>query len=763
MVTLYSSIGIIGLLIFLFVFINYQNQNIKKQELEENINTITQFQIFTDQYILDKIHTIVTKSIFQDNIYELNIIEDSWIYKYNPSDFTNVLHIQKYLSSLASNAEFIDSITIYNKEHDTYISSKTGVFYNVTKNKDQYLNLVNYNLLDSIQHQDSNQFWISPAENIDYYKNKTIMSFVQLTPIFVPANKTNIIISINLDINKIFQGFFSRTNVQKDNFKIIDNKHNVLFDTDTHNLLYPNKQIQLLDIIKTTHTGYEKIKKDGNIQNIIWLPSKINSWKYIYTTDDNNILTTIFSSLGYIFIWGLIIIIVVLGAILFIGKWLYKPLKNLVELSRKKGLMEIQPDGDITTIHQAFSSIDTKLNQLKGVVEKNDVLILNNIIINLINSKINTLEELNNRLKILNKKFINNSFYILLIKIDSTFYHKFNYEEKELIHITINEILDNYYNTSKEGILKMATIFDYEGYFTCIINTNKKNYDKELIQAKELLKILNKQFTSIFNFAITNPFNDLKKCREYYQNAMDYFKYSFIYDNGNIFTEDLILEYEQKSTNFNKDILQDFETCLKTQKLDLLKENMKLLFTQIRIHGYSYLYMYNLSIQLISLISKECNSQNISDPQLSQHHLLNSYAKIQNLDECISWFHEIIDRFIENIHIRNNNINNTLIGDIINYIKGNVDSQLSLNSVADHFNLSTGHLSRLFKEITGTKFSDFVITVKFEKAAKMLTGDTKIKVADIAEQLGYSNLNYFTKLFKERYGMTPTQYRKLNN
>lgn len=761
MVILYSSIGIVSIFILMSIFMKYQNENIKKKKLDDITNVVTQFQIFSDGYLLEKVYSIITKDIFKDNGYNLDLIQDSWIYEYKSSDFTNVLNINKYLKSLEVNTEYIESITIYNKQNDTYISSRTGIYYDIMKKQEGFSSMINYGLLEAIKNADFNQFWYSPNENKDFYKDRSIVSLVQFTPIFIPAAQANIIVSVNIDINRVFKDFFAKVDLEKDNFKIIDHENKLLFDTNNNNLLYDDEGISLSNKIEESSSGYEKIKQDDKWQHTIWRTSSTNSWKYIYTVKDEGLLRTFFYPLGYILIWGLIITTMVLIAILFIGKWLYEPLNNLVKLSTKR-LEEFAPEGDITTIKDAFSNINNKLDQLEDIVEKNDALILNNIITNLMNGKITTTEELNNRLKILNKEFTKESFCILLIEIDPTEYKAFNHEEKELTHITTNEILSRYYNEDSNKGLKMTAIFDYDGYFTCIINLDEEDYDLELVHARDILKILNNQFTPIFNFALTKPFSDLNSFHKYHQNTLDYFKYGFIYGNNNVFTEESIREYEQSSTQGNKGDMQTLEVYLKKQELDLVKENIMALFNQIKLNGYSYLYMYNLSIQLIGLISNECMIQNISNPELGQHYLLESYSTIQNLDDCMSWFYSVIDKFGKSVEERNMGMEGTIVGNIVEYIKGNIDDQLSLNSVADYFNLSTGHISRLFKDKVGTNFSDFVSAIKFEKAAELLILNPKMKVSDIAEQLGYSSLTYFTKLFKEKHGMTPTQYRKLH-
>ncbi len=761
MVIIYSTIIIISLFLLLLLFVGFQNKDLQKQQIKDLTNTVTQFQIFSDQYFLEDIYSIVVKEIFQENSYSSGILNEPLAYKYNSNEYSYALNIKKFATSLQERREFIESITIYNREYDTYVSSKSGVLYNISTNKEKYANIVNYGLLTGIEKQKLNQFWIPVIQNNDFYKEKHIVSFVQLMPMFLPTDQYNIAFNINIDLNKVFSGFFSEINTEKDNFKIIDGKNNLIFDTDTNNLLQNNNTAQVTEEITNSDSGYKISKEEKGRVYTIWRSSSLNEWKYIYTSKETNLLGSIFTSMGYILIWYLIITITVVFIALLIGKWLYKPLNNIVNASSKR-LSGIVSEGDITTIDKAFLSVNDKLEKLEGIVKKNDVLIFNNIIHDLVNSKIYDIKELNDRLSLLNKECVNNSFYILLIKIDAKNYIDFTHKEKEILRSTIDEMINNYYIEHYKESFKIAILFDYEGYFTCIINLNEQDYEEEINDAKKILKMINNQFTSIFNLALTKPFKELSHFYKHSQDALGYFKYGFIYGNNNIFTEDSIMKYEKNSIELNGKAIHNIEILLKTQKLELLKENLIFLFEQIKLHGYSYLYMYNLSIQIITIISNECMAQNVSDIELSQQKLLESYSQINNLEECLGWFFKVIDRFEENINLRNINMDNTIIQEIIDYIRNNINHQLSLNSVADYFNLSTGHLSRLFKEKTGSNFSDFVSEVKFEKAIQILLTDGKAKVSDIADILGYSNPTYFTKLFKEKYGMTPTQYRRIH-
>ena len=93
------------------------------------------------------------------------------------------------------------------------------------------------------------------------------------------------------------------------------------------------------------------------------------------------------------------------------------------------------------------------------------------------------------------------------------------------------------------------------------------------------------------------------------------------------------------------------------------------------------------------------------------------------------------------------------------YVEDNIRFNPSINATAKHVSLSPSHFSRLFKEVTGTSYSDYVGEVRLEHAKIMLELGEK-NIEEIAEEIGIANGNYLSSLFKKRYGITPSQYKK---
>lgn len=87
------------------------------------------------------------------------------------------------------------------------------------------------------------------------------------------------------------------------------------------------------------------------------------------------------------------------------------------------------------------------------------------------------------------------------------------------------------------------------------------------------------------------------------------------------------------------------------------------------------------------------------------------------------------------------------------------DEQLSINSIADSLHVSTSYLSRIFKKKTGMTCVEYITSKRIEKA-KWLLKNTDLKQHQIAQEIGYSNVYYFSIHFKKVTGETPGQYRK---
>jgi AraC-like DNA-binding protein len=94
---------------------------------------------------------------------------------------------------------------------------------------------------------------------------------------------------------------------------------------------------------------------------------------------------------------------------------------------------------------------------------------------------------------------------------------------------------------------------------------------------------------------------------------------------------------------------------------------------------------------------------------------------------------------------------------IIEILENNLGGKITLSSISNQINLSTSQAKKIFNEETGDSIINYYITLKIEEAKRLINGST-LNFTQISEVLGYENVGYFSRVFKQKTGMTPSEY-----
>lgn len=92
------------------------------------------------------------------------------------------------------------------------------------------------------------------------------------------------------------------------------------------------------------------------------------------------------------------------------------------------------------------------------------------------------------------------------------------------------------------------------------------------------------------------------------------------------------------------------------------------------------------------------------------------------------------------------------------HVQNSYAENITIKKAAALCGFSESHFMKLFKELTGTSFTAYLVNYRLELAAKQLI-ETNQKVIDIATNCGFNNHSYFTRSFIKKYGVTPVKYR----
>ncbi|MCZ8518300.1 MULTISPECIES: helix-turn-helix transcriptional regulator [Paenibacillus] len=101
----------------------------------------------------------------------------------------------------------------------------------------------------------------------------------------------------------------------------------------------------------------------------------------------------------------------------------------------------------------------------------------------------------------------------------------------------------------------------------------------------------------------------------------------------------------------------------------------------------------------------------------------------------------------------------TLIEKAVDYMKQRYKEEIHLQEVADHVHLSRSYFSILFKKHTGSSFIDYIHELRITEAKRLLL-QNEYKIYEVAEESGFNDVKYFSRLFKKMTGQTPQEYRE---
>lgn len=96
---------------------------------------------------------------------------------------------------------------------------------------------------------------------------------------------------------------------------------------------------------------------------------------------------------------------------------------------------------------------------------------------------------------------------------------------------------------------------------------------------------------------------------------------------------------------------------------------------------------------------------------------------------------------------------------ILTYIENNYDSKLTLEDIADHVHLCKSECCRMFKRYMRQSLFDFILAYRIEKSLPYL-GDNNCSIQAVSEKAGFSDANYFSRVFRLLKGCSPTAFRK---
>ena len=200
-----------------------------------------------------------------------------------------------------------------------------------------------------------------------------------------------------------------------------------------------------------------------------------------------------------------------------------------------------------------------------------------------------------------------------------------------------------------------------------------------------------------------------------------------------------VKEYITKPTDFEnlKNSLINMKNLLTEQK----NNNINSFFDNI-MHLYAEIVSINLADAKETLFA-------LLDKNTHKNERLGQYA-------FNDFSIKMLENIIKQLSAKNKKTDNIVVDKLIQFINDNFSKNISLQDAAESVFFNPAYCSRFFKEQTGENFSNYLLKVRMEHAVKLLKENKKIN--DISKECGYQSPGYFTRVFKDYYNCTPSEY-----
>jgi AraC-like DNA-binding protein len=297
-----------------------------------------------------------------------------------------------------------------------------------------------------------------------------------------------------------------------------------------------------------------------------------------------------------------------------------------------------------------------------------------------------------------------------------------------------------------------------------MIMPSEQAYKETLLTlSDELMQAINRILKLKVSIAIGKATDSVADIPIQYEQAKQAIGYRRFENENQIIDLDSLFVDSSKSENMYPFVLErEIIQMIRTGQQQEAEQAIGAFLEALLERGAKEIDVQQGMLQLLGSILHAVRTSGI-DPNRIFHsaNLYEQLTQIREPQKMVNWFnHTIIDTFIHELEERSDAQLKKVVETAMIYLQNNYMKDISLDSCADHTRTNSVVLSKLFKQVTGKNFIDYLTELRLDKAKELLR-ETDLKITDVAAEVGYQQ-TYFNRIFKKIEGVTPTQYREMS-
>lgn len=506
--------------------------------------------------------------------------------------------------------------------------------------------------------------------------------------------------------------------------------------------------------------------RDGHDMMVSFTSSMQTGWKYVTMVSRDVFMSRVNNVRNK----GVLIFIIYLPvgiiAIYYMASKNYGPIRDVVDtILGNKSNSPVKVSNEYDFIKKTILDKIKEEKNLSNIVHQQMPVVQANFLQRLIKGYTDESTSVQNTLDFMGIDFISGYFAVLIINIDDISSFAKDNLEKEwvLIRFIISNICSEVISEYHKSYITEVD----RNKLAVLVNFDAKRLENALKDIKCIANTLNDLVKTRFKIIITIGASDIHEGFENigicYKEALSAFEYKIIRgDNAIIYFD----ETRQAGQNYYYPIEIEMQLINMVKAGDLMNAE-KILNELFEINFKSghiapeigkclFFDIMGTFIKILNSFSEKF--RDIFKTEADPIKMLSDCRTIEEMHEKLKLICQEICRYIMK---NRSGHSDRLFNNILEYIGKNFgDGMISLNSIAEEFDITPQYLSLFFKKHKGKNINDYITELRIEKA-KTLLKDNTYSITQVAQMIGYANDAGLIRVFRKYEGITPGRFRDL--
>lgn len=556
--------------------------------------------------------------------------------------------------------------------------------------------------------------------------NKPLFTYVYTLPYLSEGAAVKAYMYIDLDVVYL-SGFLERMlSTSSESLHVYDRNNRLLLSTANSEFI----DRQVFDKLQARTTGFETIRTHGEttVAAFSSFDSSVNDWSFVVTRPlDSFLLSSGSMQQQIVFVCALVLLVGLIVSFL-LSRFFYKPWKKLIFNIRhvyKFPWSSSNQENEYKVIDQLLYNLDKQMEMFHDKLRDSRLF-------HVIRGSLHEADE-------------------FPVPLDA-YYAAAYIRSKEPLS---KELMQRYREVGHS--LSYETVCMSNEEWVILFTFEERSEDYALAIRSELDKfalVTGRYFIS----GIGSLVSTVEEISVSFQQAVHASKYIFLMGDEKTFCYEKISGRNQVLMDLQ---LEQFKNAMHAADISGVKQYLDDFQTKLK-DGHVTIEVTELAfMHLVMSLFQVMLEHRLQDIKKTVNDLY-AACKKETLESSLQMVYSHCNELVGFIKSSLNHSHAETVHLIQTYINDHLNEDISLDVLSGITSYSPSYISTLFKEVMHKSFMEYLNQTRLDKAAGLLL-EQRLSVSDVAEEVGFKNAQYFATKFKNKFGVTPSQYRNSAN